>query len=523
MKRVSILLIIIFSFILKIKAQDKTIQIIQANKYSIVNVDSGTLLYIFTGNVILKESSTIFKTDSAILNVHQNILEAFNYINIEDGDSILIKALYLKYYGNEKKAILRKKVILTDKISKLTTDSFDYYLKTKIGLYKNGGTLVKKDLFIKSENAVYNGISKNTHFKKNVYIKNKDEQIYTDSINFNSLKQFVNINCLTRIVNPTRTILTDSATYNFDNKQGEFFTRSLINDTSYSLESDRMIINDSTNEYFNYGNVIYIQKDSNHFELYGNYVASNTKNKYLFATGHPWIKFSQNLDTFYLSADTIISNKLENFSKNRTVENRRNDTAILFMLDTNKQQYLEAFHHVQLFSDSIQVVCDSLFYSQHDSVCRLIGNPIIWLQNNQITGDTMLVFVNNNELEQLNVFENGFIINKIDSTEYFNQIKGTFLKFIFLNNEIERININGSAENLYYLQDEEKKMMGVNRSSAQKMSVIFNKRQPSKIKYIENLKGTTYPMNKFPILNSKLRGFTMYDSLRPKKWQDIIR
>ena len=505
-----------------VKAQEKTIEIISANKYAISNTDSLNSYYIFTGDVILKDKNTFFKTDSAVLNVKTNVLEAFKYINIDDGDSIHIKALYLKYYGNTKKAILRNKVKLTDKVSTLITDSLDYNLKTKIAIYKKGGKLLKNKTTIKSEDAVYDEKTKDIEFTKNVIVNDNADKIYSDHLNYNTKTQIVHFNTYTRIIQKTREIFTDSATYNFSNKTGHFFTRTFITDSTYDLISDKMDMNDSTTEYANYGNVIYTQKDSNHFELHGDTVLTNSTLKKLFATGNPWFKICKNLDTLYVSANIIKSNKLTNSNLLNNIENRRIDTQAVFTIDTNKQQYFEAYNNVKIFSDSLQAICDSLLYSQHDSVCRMIGNPVLWLKNNQITGDTMFVFQSNQQLEQLQVKDHAFIINTIDSTAYYNQIKGSNMFFYFVENEIDKIFIKGNAENIYYLQDDFKKFIGVNKSTSQQINLFFNKRAPTKIKYIKSVKGSTYPLSKFNKQESILRGFNILENKRPKHWTDIL-
>ena len=69
--------------------------------------------------------------------------------------------------------------------------------------------------------------------------------------------------------------------------------------------------------------------------------------------------------------------------------------------DTTLDKYFEAYHHVKIYSDSLQGKADSLFYSLSDSTIRLISDPIIWANDNQITGDTLYLFVKNKKPEQL--------------------------------------------------------------------------------------------------------------------------
>src|SRR5690606_31380106 len=55
-------------------------------------------------------------------------------------------------------------------------------------------------------------------------------------------------------------------------------------------------------------------------------------------------------------------------------------------------RFFQAFHNVRIFSDSMQAVCDSMFFSGRDSVFRLYTNPIVWAKESQITGDTIHLY-----------------------------------------------------------------------------------------------------------------------------------
>ena len=40
--------------------------------------------------------------------------------------------------------------------------------------------------------------------------------------------------------------------------------------------------------------------------------------------------------------------------------------------DTSKPRYFIGYHHVKIYNDSLQGICDSLYYSQKDSLLRLM-------------------------------------------------------------------------------------------------------------------------------------------------------
>ena len=104
----------------------KIVEILSALQFQFLKQDSTHDLMIAVGNVKIRQEKTLFYADSARLNKFDNSLEAFGNIHINDADSVHTYSQYLNYLGNEKKALLRKKVRLTDGSGTLTTEELDY-------------------------------------------------------------------------------------------------------------------------------------------------------------------------------------------------------------------------------------------------------------------------------------------------------------------------------------------------------------------------------------------------------------
>ena len=121
---------------------NKIIQILAARELQFLQQDSAHNFTIAVGNVRIQQEKTLFYADSVVVNRFDNSMEAFGNIHINDADSVHTYAQYLKYIGNIKKAMLRKKVRLTDGSGTLTTEELDYEVTQKIGVYRNGGCLL---------------------------------------------------------------------------------------------------------------------------------------------------------------------------------------------------------------------------------------------------------------------------------------------------------------------------------------------------------------------------------------------
>jgi lipopolysaccharide assembly outer membrane protein LptD (OstA) len=117
---------------------NKIVQILSARQIQFLQQDSVNNYTIAVGNVKIRQEKTLFYADSVRVNKYDNSMEAFGNIHINDADSVHTYAQYLNYLGNEKKALLRKKVRLTDGSGTLTTEELDYQVNQKIGIYRKG-------------------------------------------------------------------------------------------------------------------------------------------------------------------------------------------------------------------------------------------------------------------------------------------------------------------------------------------------------------------------------------------------
>ena len=91
----------------------KKIIIINAERLNYQKKDSAEFQSA-AGNVIIQQETTLFYSDSVVLNKTKNMLEAFGHVHINDNDSINTYSDYLRYFGNDKKAYLKGNVKLTD-------------------------------------------------------------------------------------------------------------------------------------------------------------------------------------------------------------------------------------------------------------------------------------------------------------------------------------------------------------------------------------------------------------------------
>ncbi len=97
----------------------------------------------------------------------------------------------------------------------------------------------------------------------------------------------------------------------------------------------------------------------------------------------------------------------------------QNDSVYIYgkkLMVTGKEgnRIIRAFNNVRFFKTDMSGKCDSIHSSSKTALTKMIGNPILWNAENQITGDVMHLIGNNNtqKLDSLKVLNNTFIVSK---------------------------------------------------------------------------------------------------------------
>jgi lipopolysaccharide export system protein LptA len=182
----------------------------------------------------------------------------------------------------------------------------------------------------------------------------------------------------------------------------------------------------------------------------------------------------------------------------------------------SSRRYIQGFHHVRIFSDSLQGVADSLYYSGIDSVFQLFTDPVLWASGRQITGDTIFLYTKNKKPERLYVFENGLAVSKTGNNMY-DQVKGNTLNGYFKNGEMDYMRAKGSAESVYYIKDDSLAFVGVNKvNKADIIDMIFLDKGLNKVVLRNDADGIMYPIRQANIDDMRLRNFKWLEDKRPK-------
>ena len=162
------------------------VDILHADRLGYSKKDTANIIQYGAGKVQARQGTTLFYSDSAVLNEKLRIFEAFGNVHINDNDSTHTYSQYLRYYFDKKLAILQKNVRLTDGKSVLTTQELEYDLNQKVGIYKKGGKVVNGESVLTSIEGTYYGGLSDVFFRKNVVLVDPKYKLYADSLLYNT-------------------------------------------------------------------------------------------------------------------------------------------------------------------------------------------------------------------------------------------------------------------------------------------------------------------------------------------------
>lgn len=502
----------------------KIIQIIGAKSLRQLTINDTTVLETLAGNAHIKQGNTTLKGDSIVLNKRLGIAEVFGNVHINDADTVNTYAQYLKYIGNEQVAYLKKKVKLSDGKAQLFTEDLVYDLKSGIANYKGGGKVVNGQTTLTSIDAVYYSDTKDVLFSNKVKLNDTKYKMDSDSLRYNT--EFKNAYFIspTHIVSDNGIIDTKSGNYNLETGEAIFFDKTVFKDSTRFISGNKVAINEKSNIVQIEGNGKFVDS-SNKVIVLGNQILIDKKNSTFLATRKPvMILYSEN-DSTYIAADTLFSGKsikknIQEKEKKDTVKNKKN--LHLNTTKTDSIRYFIGFHHVRIFNDSLQAVCDSLHYSTEDSVFKLLQNPVCWNNDSQVKGDTMLLFTENQKAKELQVFNNTIIINKTKEG-FYNQAAGRMLQGYFKKGDFDHAYIKGSpAESIFYPQDEDSAYVGMNYCTSDRIEILFIDKSLNKVKYQNDVEGAMYPIKQIPADKKELKGFEWLDNRRPKNKLELF-
>ncbi|MFK7908664.1 MAG: OstA-like protein [Chitinophagales bacterium] len=471
--------------------------------------DLKTRKAILNDNVHLTDEKSDVYADSLEYFVTTKMSYLYKDVTIED-DKVKVRADKVEYSVNTRQSTLIGNVNLNDGTMDLSADRMEYDMNKEEGTYSGNGKLLNNETTLTSEKGRYFGKKDQVIFEENVHLVSPNYEITSSQLDYNIQTESAKFNQATTITQEDGTIQTDSGEYNAKDDQLQLFSRSTIVKENNEITANDFFYDKKTGIGNAKGDVLWVDTVRN-LNIKSDYANFYDDDERVIAYDNVLLSNVMEEDTLYITADTLTTYKqITNIAATDSTA-AKSDTA----------QILYAYHNVKMLKSDLQGVCDSLTYSLKDSVFRMFQNPVLWVDEFQLSADTIRLTTQNNKPHTIDLIKSAFIGNRLEDGIY-NQIAGRNIYGFFKDSNLDLLKANGNAQNIYFGQNEEKEFLGINQATSSKIWIFFAEKAVSRIKFIGKSDAKFTPIQKANLPDFVLPGFAWYGDRRPKILSDLV-
>jgi lipopolysaccharide export system protein LptA len=192
--------------------------------------------------------------------------------------------------------------------------------------------------------------------------------------------------------------------------------------------------------------------------------------------------------------------------------------------DTSAPRYFVGYRNVLIYSDSLQGKCDSIRYSQVDSVLRMYINPLLWPRNSQMKGDMIFMRLDSNKLKEVHIPKNAIMATRSgpEKAGMYDQIQGNTIRAYLRNNKLDSLIAEPNASSIYFIRDDDSAYVGSSEAKSERIEVLFENEEINLIYYRKDVEQKTTPMKDVVPSGLHLSRFSWEEKLRPKSLEEFL-
>ena len=446
---------------------------------------------LLTGEVILDSRGKRLNTDRLLYDLNEERATFTTGGKLVDEISTL-DALYGTYDVNIEEALFRYNVQYQDTSILVITDSilYDYQL-SKIrflgptNIYQDSTTIYNEagiydteiDKAVLSENVqistqerlikagllVYDGKADTYDmYLDPVIIEPDGSEARGDSIIYNARTEILQLLTNASYISEDQDVQADEIVYDLKNDTYTTTGRSQVVDEGSAIEADTILKTDD-GQTFAMGELVILQDTASGSTILCQAIESTENGHKAYSIGgQPLLIYELgDSDSLLLRADT------------------------LFTVQTDTTDFFIADGDVSIKKGPISGRSDELIYDKVDSLITMYRDPIMWSDSTQLTADTIVMTMVNDNIESLDLVSNAFIVEQ-DSDDAYNQVNGDRIDCSIAGEVLENATVVSSAQMIYFVRDENQELKGVNKTQSSSMFFLFADNEIKSVKFYRN-------------------------------------
>ena len=481
----------------------------QAPKPKTINIENADLVEVnedlvpdgvlLTGNVKVNHDGIVLTCNKAYVFKKENYLKAFGNVQLVQGDTLFLNSKYAEYSGNSKKAFATGDAVMSSPDATLQTDTINFDRNIQQVFYNTKGTIVNKDNTLVSKSGRYFVAEKKFQFLTEVTITNPKYVIKSNHLDYYSNSGHTYLFGPSTITSKTNYIYTEKGFYDTKKNLAHFLRK------SYIKYDDRLIEGDS----------LYYNRNIEFASATRNVKITDSINRGI-VKGH-YAEIYKLKDSMFVTKRAVAINLVEKDSV--YIHGQK-----LMVTGKEGERILRAFKNVRFYKIDMSGKCDSIHSDSKSALTKLIGNPILWNGESQITGDIMHLIGDNTtkKLDSLKVLNNTFIVSRDTLGTGYNQVKGLNLFGKFKEGKLHDVDVIKNTEVVYYMRNDANELIGINKNVSSKINLILENNDIETITFFNKVDGDVYPEADLPENARKLKGLKWRGDERIKSKDDIF-
>jgi lipopolysaccharide assembly outer membrane protein LptD (OstA) len=455
--------------------------------------------FLLTGNVRVNHDGVVLTCNKAYYFQKENYIKAFGNVQLVQGDTLFLNSKYAEYSGNVKKAFATGDAVMSSPEATLVTDTINFDRNTQEVFYSTKGTITNLQNTLVSKSGKYFVPEKKFQFLTEVTITNPTYVIKSNHLDYYSNSGHSYLLGPSTITSKANFIYTEKGFYDTKKNKAHFLNK------SYIKYDDRIIRGDS----------LYYDRNKEFASASRNVKITDSINRGI-VKGH-YAEMYKKKDSLFVTKRAVAINFVENDSV--YIHGKK-----LMVTGKEGNRIIRAFNNVRFFKKDMSGKCDSIHSSSKIALTKLIGNPILWNGDSQITGDIMHLIGNNNtqKLDSLKVLNNTFLVSKDTLGTGYNQIKGQNLFGKFEEGKLHDVDIIKNTEVIYYMRNDAQELIGINKNKSSKINILFNKNEVDQITFFTQVDGDLFPEKELAENDRKFKGFVWRGDERIVSKEDIF-
>lgn len=300
-----------------------------------------------------------------------------------------------------------------------------------------------------------------------------------------------------KLKTPHVVLYADIGTYYMDESRAFFQKNVRVIDSTSIIYADQLTYFEKERKSEAMMNVRIVNPDDN-LTMFGNYLIHSDSTRYSKMSEHPRL----------IQIDTTDKGEIDTLAvKSLVMESYDDSTKRMIVKDS-----------VVIVRGELSARSGLVNFYRQDGRIDLFEKPIVWYQENQVTGDTIYLVLEKNRLKTATIKTRAFVLSQSDSAypNRYNQLTGRSILMTFRNNKLQQTFVQKNAISLYFLYGDSAGN-GVNRTSGDAILMKFNEGRPENITITSGIEGSYFPENLLKRDESlyNLDGFFLRDD-RPK-------